>query len=97
MAGISATGVIASDPNNNPAATVAITVTASVFTYTNTSGFRQTVHVIGGTLSLVTITRPGSTALTIATAAGNIFYDLNIGDQMAVTYTVAPTMTAVPR
>ena len=68
-----------------------VTVTASPMTYTATD--RMSLHVTGGTVSSVAFVR-GSTSLTVAT---NQLIPLNPGDQVVITYTVAPTVTSVPR
>jgi lysophospholipase L1-like esterase len=51
------------------------------------------VAIAGGTVSAVTLTRPGSTAVTAPTAG---LVPVLAGDIVTVTYTVAPTTTFVP-
>jgi hypothetical protein len=67
----------------------AISVTASPFTYTNTSGREQAVFVQGGTISNMTYYR-GATAL--GTLATNSTVRLSPGDSLSITYSAAPTM-----
>lgn len=70
---------------------VVVAATASPMTYTATS--RESLHVSGGTVSSIAFKRGGSTL----TAAANQFIPLNPGDQVVITYTVAPTITSVSR
>jgi len=71
------------------AAIVPITVTASPFTYTATTGGE--VAISGGTVSSVQVTRGAS---TVTVAIGNI--SVRNGDAVKVTYTAAPTMNFLP-
>ncbi len=67
---------------------VAITPSGSPFTHTALQ--RGTVTITGGTVSV--IERKGRTT-TLATGATSGDFHLERGDQLTVTYTVAPTMT----
>jgi hypothetical protein len=78
--------------NFSSLAPASISVTASPFTYTNASTGLQQVVVSGGTVSLVQIQR-AATPISVGLLAGSFI--LAPGDQAVVTYTVAPTMTAV--
>jgi hypothetical protein len=78
----------------NPIST--ITVTASPFTYQNTSGYNQSVIVTGGTVSLVEFSRDNTTFYSISILT-NTMPLLSPNDYLRVTYTVAPTMVSVPR
>jgi hypothetical protein len=71
-----------------------VTVGASPFTYLATS--RQAVHVVGGTVSGASYAR-GTTSLPLAIAAGGQILEMNAGDALTITYTVAPTITVIPR
>jgi hypothetical protein len=73
-----------------------ITVTASPFTYQNTTDYNADVIVNGGTVSLVQFSRDNSTYYTTAVATNTILR-LSPNDYVKVTYSVAPTMVSVPR
>lgn len=75
-------------------ATIVLAVGASPFAYTNTTNRAQLVYVVGGNVTGVTYTRPGSAA--IATGLTDSLFLVLPGDTLTVTYAVAPTMTAVP-
>jgi len=70
-----------------------IAVTASPFTYTATQG--GSVLIQGGTVSLVQISRDGTT--NFATGATQGPFPVSQGDLLIVNYTVAPNMTFIPR
>ena len=74
-------------------AVTAITVTASPFTYQNAAVYQEDILITGGTVSLVEFTRDNATwyARTGDTVS------LSPSDRVRVTYTVAPTMTKIPR
>ncbi|MNK33393.1 hypothetical protein D3C87_518740 [compost metagenome] len=72
-------------------APVVVAPTISPMTYTAAS--RMSLHVGGGTVSAVSFKR-GTTTLTVGV---NQLIPLNPGDQVVITYTVAPTITAVSR
>lgn len=66
---------------------------ASPFTYTASAA--GSVVVTGGTVSNVQLKR-GATTIAISTAT-NAVVPVSAGDQVIVTYSVAPTMSFVPR
>lgn len=68
------------------------TVTASPYTYTNTSGNNQAVIVSGGTLSQIALVRLAGDA--IAETSGQ--YILGPGDAISLTYSSAPTFVVWP-
>lgn len=70
-----------------------IQVTASPFTYTNTTGEYQNVLTTGGTVTAIQFSRGGSQTVTGMTAG---FVMLAPGDSLIVSYAVAPTMSRVP-
>ena len=74
-----------------PAASSAITVGASPFAYTATTG--GTVAISAGTVTAVTLTR-ASTVIATGVLAGLI--PVRNGDIVTVTYTAAPTMVFTP-
>lgn len=76
---------------SNSAAPTAVPATASPMTYTAVD--RMSLHVTGGTVSSVAFKRGGSTLVVGA----NQLIPMNPGDQVVITYTVAPTITAVSR
>lgn len=74
--------------------TSSVAVTASPMTYTATD--RVSLHVFGGTVTALTFQR-GSTSLALAITSAGQFLNLNPGDSAVIAYTVAPTLTLVPR
>jgi hypothetical protein len=70
---------------------VVVAATGSPMTYTATS--RESLHVTGGTVSSIAFKR-GTSTLTLG---ANQLIPLNPGDQVVITYTVAPTITSVSR
>ena len=72
-----------------------ITVTASPMTYQNTTGYEADVILSGGTVSNIEFTRNNTTFYTVGFIEGVL--RLSPSDRVRVTYTVAPTMTYVPR
>ena len=72
-----------------------ITVGASPFSYTNADNFGEDIIINGGTVSSIEFTRDEATYYTTGLIAGIV--NLSPGDTVRVTYTVAPTMTKVPR
>jgi hypothetical protein len=81
------TKIIANNPGYNPRSQQTITVTASPFTYKNTSGAPEYVYVSGGTLSNVTI----NNAFGVVATTNNCWL-VPQGRTITVTYTDAPTM-----
>jgi len=75
-------------------APVSVVVGASPFTYRATS--RQAVHVVGGTVSSASYGR-GATSLALGLVSGGQILEMNAGDTLTITYTVAPTVTVIPR
>lgn len=75
---------------SSPDALASVTLTGSPYAYTAQQPGQLFVN--GGTVSAVTLTRAGTTVN--APAAGCY---LTPGDTITVTYTVAPTVTFVPR
>jgi hypothetical protein len=72
---------------------VTITPGASPFVYSNNTTSKMTVMVQGGAVSKIEQGRKG-TFIDCGHIAGGIL--LSAGDQLRVTYFVAPTMTAFP-
>ena len=77
-------------PRAQPAQSVAIG--ASPFTYT--AAFNGTVAITGGTVSAIALIRQGT---SIATGIVAGLFPLSRLDQLQITYSVAPTMTFLPR
>jgi hypothetical protein len=80
---------------NSTVAPSNITVTTSPFTYQNTTGYDGDVIISGGTVSNVEFTRDNTTFYDTGLLMGVL--RLSPSDRVRVTYTVAPTMTYVPR
>jgi len=80
---------------NSAVAPSNITVTASPMTYQNTTGYEADVIISGGTISSIEFTRDNATFYTTGLTTGVI--TLSPSDRVRVTYSVAPTMTLVPR
>lgn len=76
-----------SEISNVPRAKTAISVGASPFTYTNSTGNQQTILVTGGTVSQVAFIR--FIGEVVPTSG---FVDLSPGDSVTVTYSVTPSM-----
>lgn len=72
-----------------------ITVGASPFTYTNTTGFTADVMISGGGVSKLLFTRNGSTFYNTGSYYG--MFTLSPNDSLKVYYVTAPTMTLIPR
>jgi parallel beta-helix repeat protein len=79
---------IANNDGHNPIGMLAITVTASPFTYT-AGPTQETVFIRGGTVSLITI--DGSTIFVASPAT----VELPPNKAVVVTYSVAPTMISI--
>jgi len=73
----------------------AVTVGASPYTYTNPNTYPVDLLVTGGTVTSVFFSRDGVTSYDTG-GAGRMF-GLSSGDQAIITYTVLPTVTAIPR
>jgi len=71
------------------------TVGASPFTFQNTTGRSVDLIVTGGTVSAIAFSRDNVTFYGVGSVAG-VFW-LSPYDYLRVTYTVAPTITLVPR
>lgn len=71
------------------------TVGPSPWTFANSNLSGVSMSVAGGTVSSVTVSRNGQAAY--ATGLTNGLIDLRPGDAMTVTYSVAPTVTMIPR
>lgn len=72
-----------------------VVVGASPFTFQNTTGGPVDIIVTGGTVSAITFSRDNATFYSVGSVAG-VFW-LSPYDYLRVTYTVAPTITLVPR
>lgn len=73
-----------------PSVITSLTVGASPFTYTNSSGMPQLVSISGGTVGAAQVFRGAS---VIATLATNSQILLSVGDALTVTYSSAPSMS----
>lgn len=69
------------------------TVTASPYTYTNSTNAPQLVLIVGGTVSAVSIVRAG-TSYALVPLPSNVL--LAGGDGITITYSVAPTVRILP-
>lgn len=74
---------------------VGITPGASPYTYQNTNTYPADVIVSGGTVSAIAFSRDNATFYATGLTSG--VFPLSSYDYLRVTYTVAPTMTLVPR
>src|SRR3990167_849540 len=74
----------------NPQGVAAITVTASPFTYTNSDGVPEEVHIDGGTIT--TVVKNAITLYSFGGTAARCAVWLEPGEALTVTYTGAPTM-----
>ncbi len=81
--------------SNSLALPSAPAVGASPFTYQNTADYDVDVIVVGGTVSSVTFSRDGTTYYALGILQVPIL--LSPGDRLQITYTVAPTLTLIPR
>lgn len=70
------------------------TVGASPYTYVNNDGHSEAVTVSGGTVSAISVTPYGGSAIVTGATSGT--YLLHPGDSMTVTYSGTPTMTKNP-
>lgn len=71
----------------------AVTVTASPFTYTNTSGLLENVLVSGGTVTQLVMGRSGAVGNLPVTGG---MWMLAPNDTLTFSYTAAPTVTRLP-
>ena len=72
-----------------------VTPGASPYTYQNTSGRPGDMIVSGGAVSAIAFSRNNATFYTVGVVSG--VFSLSAYDFLRVTYTVAPTMTFIPR
>jgi len=72
-----------------------VTPGASPYTYQNTSGRPGDMIVSGGTVSAIAFSRDNATFYGVGFVSG--VFPLSAYDFLRVTYTVAPTMTFIPR
>lgn len=86
LTSISPTVFVKNNPGFNPQGAATITVTASPFTYTNNDGVAETVHITGGTVSVI-----AKNSITLFTASPATIW-LEPGESVTTTYSVAPTM-----
>jgi hypothetical protein len=77
-----------------PLPPVGVTVGTSPWVYQATQGYRETLIVSGGTVSLIEFSRDGATWFGLGETAG--MFVLDPGDRLRVTYTAAPTVTRIP-
>ena len=68
---------------------------ASPYTYTNANAYVEDMLVSVGTVTLIEFSRDGVTWYATGMIAG--LARLSPGDRIKVTYTLAPTITRVPR
>lgn len=68
---------------------------ASPYTYTNANAYVEDILVAVGTVTAIDFSRDGTTWYATGVIAG--IARLSPGDRLKVTYTVAPTITRVPR
>jgi len=80
---------------NNAAAVIVITPPASTVAYQNTSGYPMDVVVAGGTVTAIAFSRDNVTYYSTGLITGVV--SLSPNDYLKITYTVAPTVTGVPR
>lgn len=67
-----------------------LAITASPYTFT--APYIGQIVIVGGTVQLISLVR----STTVATGLLAGIFTLGRGDQITVTYTVAPTMTFLP-
>lgn len=79
--------------NFNPQAVATISPGASPYTYTNQDGYPETVQVVGGTVSDISIVR---SAVTTSLGVTSGMFLLHPDDGLKVTYTGVPTMRKIP-
>lgn len=72
-----------------------ITVGSSPFVYQNSNGFPIDIVISGGTVSDVAISRDSTTYYSLSSSISLV--NLSSGDYLKITYSVAPTLTSIPR
>lgn len=72
-----------------------VVVGASPFVHQNTGKHDIEAIIAGGTVTLIEFSRDGATWYDAGITAGMVW--LSPGDRVRVTYSAAPTMTAIPR
>ena len=72
-----------------------VTPGASPYTYQNTSGRLGDMIVSGGAVTTIDFSRDNATFYSVGVVSG--VFPLSAYDFLRVTYTVAPTMTFIPR
>jgi hypothetical protein len=77
-----------------PLPPVGVTVGTSPWVYQATQGYRETLIVSGGTVSLIEFSRDGATWFGLGETAG--MFVLDPGDRLRITHTAAPTVTRIP-
>lgn len=80
-------------PQTNPQARQTPAVGASPFTWQNTGNGPAIVVVSGGTVTIISISRDGSTYDVSGLIAGT--FVVNARDSIRITYAVAPTVFSV--
>ena len=78
-----------------PAAPTPITITASPFSYINTSNLLVDVMISGGGISKLEFSRDGVIFFNTGSYYG--MFGLSPGDRLRATYVSPPTITLVPR
>ena len=76
---------------------ITITPIGSPFTFANRTGIRAEAVITGGTMSAIAHQRQaanGPASTSVPAAAGTVL--LSPGDQLTITYSVAPSVTVVP-
>jgi hypothetical protein len=72
-----------------------VTVTGSPFTYTNNTAQAWFLVILGGTVSLLEVSRDGGASFySLVILAGEVL--LGAADRVRITYVVPPTVTAYP-
>jgi hypothetical protein len=85
------TNAISGNLGYNPVGPLAISVTASPFTYT-AGASPETVYAFSGTVSAVNFDKNGGALTAVAATASPFVVDLGPFEQIKVTYSVAPSM-----
>jgi hypothetical protein len=82
-------------PSGFQNAPAAITASASPYTYQNTNEYSEDLAIAIGTVTAIEFSRNGTTWFPTGVVAGVV--RLSPGDRAKITYTVAPTLTRIPR